>query len=209
MPSLYALGQHGVLAEVNSHLNPGEDLYAFLDDVYITCQPNRVSHLFDQLQQSLWNHARIRIHLGKTKIWNRAGVQPANCAHMVDSDGIPAWRGDPNLATHLQGIKILGTPIGHANFIDASMNEISRDHTRLLDRIPQIPDLQCAWLLLLYCAASRANYYLRALLRSDSLAFANRHDEGLRACLSNLVNVGITENSWEGLVSQLPLCLGG
>ncbi|CAE7215665.1 unnamed protein product [Symbiodinium sp. KB8] len=35
------------------------------------------------------------------------------------------------------------------------------EHDRLLTRIPEVPDLQAAWLLLQYCAAPRANYLLR------------------------------------------------
>ena len=39
-------------------------------------------------------------------------------------------------------------------------------HGRLLDRIPSLPDLQSAWLLLLMCAAPRSNYPLPSLAPS-------------------------------------------
>ena len=37
------------------------------------------------------------------------------------------------------------------------------DHDVLLERIPAVPDLQAAWLLLSYCASARANFALRTV----------------------------------------------
>ena len=41
MPALYALGQHPAPFQAHRELRPGEDLHAFLDDVYVTCTPDR------------------------------------------------------------------------------------------------------------------------------------------------------------------------
>ena len=46
MPALYALGQHAALEEANAALQPGEFLFAFLDDVYAVCSPERVVSVF-------------------------------------------------------------------------------------------------------------------------------------------------------------------
>ena len=45
-------------------LQPGEDLLAFLDDRYIFCPAERA---FRALREALAAHARIDVHLGKTK----------------------------------------------------------------------------------------------------------------------------------------------
>ena len=42
MPMLYALGQHPALVDFNTRLQEGERLYAFLDDVNVTCRPERM-----------------------------------------------------------------------------------------------------------------------------------------------------------------------
>ena len=42
MPALFSLGQHPALEAVAAQLQPGEALYAFLDDVYAVVEPNRV-----------------------------------------------------------------------------------------------------------------------------------------------------------------------
>ena len=70
------------------------------------------------------------------------------------------WRGDLSLPVEEQGIRVLGTPLGHREFVEAEVLRTSEEHTTLLDRIEAVPDLQCAWLILLFCAAARANYLL-------------------------------------------------
>ena len=90
MPMLYALGQHAALVSFQSHLQPGEKVFAFLDDVYFTCKPERVRTLYNSLSAFLWEHAFIRINLGKTKIWNRAGILPRNCQDIIGDNGLSA-----------------------------------------------------------------------------------------------------------------------
>ena len=209
MPMLYALGQHPALVELQSLLQDDEKIYAFLDDIYITCQPQRVRHIFDLLVTCLWNHARVRVHQGKTKIWNKSGIVPPDVENMRDSRGNSAWRGDHSLPTREQGLKILGTPLGHPDFVSHQLQELQQEHDLLLQRIPGVPDLQAAWLLLSYCAASRANYYLRALTPTDSLIFANLHDESLWSCLCTLLGIDPANASAAAEVATLPLRMGG
>ncbi len=60
-------------------------------------------------------------------------------------------------------MKILGILLGHAAFVQDQLARLSTSHDVLLERIQAVPDLQVAWLLLVFCAASRANYYLRVV----------------------------------------------
>ena len=64
MPALYALGQHPALPQAHAALTPGEDLYAYLDDIYVTCQPERAGPAGTALGTALWERANIRVHLG-------------------------------------------------------------------------------------------------------------------------------------------------
>ena len=64
------------------------------------------------------------------------------------------------------------------------------EHDRLLDRIPQLGDLQAAWLLLHYCAATRANYFLRVLPPHLTEEYASSHDDAVASCLSSLLDLG-------------------
>ena len=49
----------------------------------------------------------------------------------------------------------------------------------ILDRIPAVPDVQSAWLILLHCTQARANCLLRVVRPDAARAFAQNHDEGL------------------------------
>ena len=42
VPLLFSIGIQGVLEEVATHLEDGEQLCAFLDDVYLLCESARV-----------------------------------------------------------------------------------------------------------------------------------------------------------------------
>ena len=80
MPLLFSLGQHQALEAVQRQLLPDKRLLAFLDDIHTVTSPERVGPVYKILQSELWNHSRIRIHCGKTQVWNRAGVRPEACA---------------------------------------------------------------------------------------------------------------------------------
>ena len=43
MPMLFALGQHGALLAIQERLLEGERVFAFLDDIYVVCMPERVA----------------------------------------------------------------------------------------------------------------------------------------------------------------------
>jgi len=80
MPALYAVAQHAALHAVASALQPGEGVFAFLDDTYIVCPPERVATLYGTLAAALWDHARVQLNQGKTRVWNAAGEEPPNLA---------------------------------------------------------------------------------------------------------------------------------
>ena len=109
--------------------------------------------------------------------------------------------------THPQGIKLLGTPLGHADFVQRKLAEKIDEHRVLFHRIPQVSDLQCAWLLLLFCAALRANHVLRVVHPALSFQFAVQHDVGIRQCLQDLLHVEVTQGMWE--MAGLPFASGG
>ena len=82
MRLLFALGIHEALSQVSAQLQPGEDLCAFLDDVYALCSPERVRPIYNLLAEAFRRHAGIELHAGKTKVWNKAGIEPPNIADL-------------------------------------------------------------------------------------------------------------------------------
>ena len=83
MPLLYSLGQHSALEAAQEELREDEVVCAFLDDIYVvTPDPHRIGPIYTTLQQHLYSYARIRVHGGKTQVWNRAGIRPRGCDAM-------------------------------------------------------------------------------------------------------------------------------
>ena len=105
----------GALEEVSGSLVGGELLCAFLDDVYLLCEPERVRFLLDLLAEALTRHAGIQLHQGKTRVWNRNGE---------------VWRSD--------GIKVLGAPLGSSEFVALQMEERLTEERRLREAIPHV-----------------------------------------------------------------------
>ena len=50
MPLLFCLGQHPALSAASAQLEPGEKLFAYLDEIYIVCRPERVGAVFNLLE---------------------------------------------------------------------------------------------------------------------------------------------------------------
>ena len=51
----------------------------FLDDLYVVSTPKRAIAVHNILREQLWQHTKISVHHGKTRIWNRGGVVPDKC----------------------------------------------------------------------------------------------------------------------------------
>ena len=117
MPMLFALGQHGALAAIQARMRVGEHVFAYQDDIYTMSRPTRVDKLHVAAEEELWAHARIRLNLGKTQVWNKAGTEPNGVETMTrgaraSKPDAMVWRGDPLLPPCQQRLKVLGVPIG-------------------------------------------------------------------------------------------------
>ena len=73
----------------------------------------------------------------------------------------PVWRGS-GLPTAEQGIKVLGTPLGHEDFVAAHLSSVLHAHQTLLERTLSFKTFS-AWALLLHSAVARAKYQLRVV----------------------------------------------
>ena len=83
-----------------------------------------------------------------------------------------------------QGVKVLGTPVGTLEFIEDVTQRRLEEERRLWEAIPSVPDLQCAWQILLQCAGPRCHQLLRILPPSVSASYATGHDTGMHGGLA-------------------------
>ena len=163
MPMLFALGQHRALLAIQERLLEGERVFAFLDDIFVVCMPERVANVYTTIQQELFAHARISVHHGKTQVWNRGGIVPQDidiitAAARVQVPDAVVWRGAQELPAARQGLNVLGAPIGHPQYVQEFLRRKSEEQQVLFERIQLVNDPQAGWLLLWMCASTRANF---------------------------------------------------
>ena len=73
--AVVVFSRHRALEEVARRLTP-EHLLVFLGDNFFVSPPHRAGPIYDLLEVSSWRNTGIRIHVGKTQLWNRAGTRP-------------------------------------------------------------------------------------------------------------------------------------
>ena len=136
---------------------------------------------------ALQEQAGIRLHSGKTRVWNKAGVHP----HHIDDLGPDVWCKD--------GVRILGTPVGSDSYVETATEERINEEARLWAALPWVPDLQCAWQIILQCAGPSC-HFLRTVPPHQSAKYAEDHDKGM----------GDEVRKEEGRqLATLPMRLGG
>ena len=199
---------------VAQKLLPTEKVCAFLDDIYLLCKPDRVRHLYDRVAHHLYENTGIRLNMGKTKVYNHGGFKPRRVEELQpqEPNAEKVWVGDHSLPAEEQGVLVLGSPIGTQAFAEAHGQKKLNEELELLDLLPQLPDLQCAWNLLQLCAAPRANYHLRSQPPKQVALYAATHDTAVWQTLCYLLDRTdlCTElNRRPAYVAQLPLRLGG
>ena len=213
MPLLFSLRQHAALDAVKARMVEGEVLLAFLGDVYVIIKRDRVGDVYLALQEELYRHARIRIHAGKTQVWNAAGERPEACDILeriaqAENPGARVWKGS-NIPTAEQGVRVLGNPLGHLDYVQTQLTQKLAEHDVLLQRIPLVTDVQSAWSLLLHCAGGRANYLLRVVRPELVGRFALGPNEGLWECFKRIMKLEGDVSDTVKDITSLFFALGG
>ena len=134
----------------------------------------------DAIMQEKLVHSCIRVHVGKTKVQNRAGIKPLTCDRQ--SSAPAASGGKPR---HQGSWYSPWTP----GFRGETFAEGGKNSKFIWNTILSISDVQSAWLLLLYCASTRANFQLCVVRLSAVEEFARAHDAGLWQCLSSILHI--------------------
>ena len=141
MPLLFSLARHAALVATQEQLRSGEFLFAFLDDIYRRLSPGQS-----------WRHSRDLAggtfppythfnSFGEDKSLEQRRRRTGSMRHIA---GCSQGRGPnsnrlerrPNLPVALQGVKILGTPVGHEAFVVHKLAEKTAAHSVLLGQDP-------------------------------------------------------------------------
>ena len=118
-------------------------------------------------------------------------------ARMLNPNAI-VWRGNRDIPSTKEGLKILGCPVGHPDFVQDQLSKLSDRHDVLLGCRNGGRSAERMALVGLLCAA-RANFFLRSVSLGQISTFASHHDDQTWACVTHSSRMGAT----------LPLRLGG
>ena len=159
------------------------------------------------LARQLEAHCHVRLNEGKTRVWNAAGQVPRDLGQPGMPD-LSCWVGAGLLPDAEQGLTVLGVPFGSAAFVRTQLQVSRAGHDQLLQRLPELDDLQASWLLLLFCCSPRCNYLLRMLPASVTAEYAGAHDSAVLSTFADFLGVdGLPDRARR--IAQLPLSLGG
>jgi len=214
MPALFCLALKPALDSVRALLPEGAIIVAYLDDIYVVCDPSDAYTIFGSVRDELRRICHIDVNLGKLAVWSKE-MQPVPDDLAVLGPDI--WKADLPLA--LNGIKVVGSPIGTDEYIVEVGREVVNEEVQLLDFLPQLASLQVSWLLLYFCAVPRINHMLRTLSPRVVTQLAIQHDAQILDVFWRLFALPIPA-TWdiqlhgvkhdEALMqAQLPLRLGG
>ena len=164
---------------------------------WMTGNLERTLDLVRRLERHLAFRTRLALNLSTTAIWNGAGVAPTGLHALGTTSRI--WIGDPALAPAQRGLVLLGAPFGTPEFVQAQLQQTLERQGTLLNQLPNLHDIQVAWLLLSCCTCPRAQYAFRTLPISSTHAYAVRHDAAVSRCLDSL----LFADAAEGLPGQV------
>ena len=77
---------------------------------------------------------------------------------------------------NLNGLVVLGTPLGTPAFVGAFVDDKIDAESKFLEKVQNLQDIQCAWVMLSMSVVPRANHLIRMLPPSISQFYAQRHD---------------------------------
>ena len=135
--------------------NRGEHFFAVLDDVCVVCTPELTKTVHDLL---VWRKRRF----DSTLETRGCGTNEESASQECDC---------PPEVWSPQGVKILRTPVGTKAFENVACGERIEEE-KLWNAIHWIPDLQCAWQVLVQCVRFRCHHTLHTMLLPRSLTCA-------------------------------------
>ena len=195
MPLLFSMGQHRALEAIQSELHDEE----FLSRIWMTFTQWCLLRELVQCTHRCSNICGHTLEFECTAARRRSGTRRPNVCDVLERIG------DTDLFEAQQGMKVLGTPLGHPSHVEAYLQKKVRDQQTFLERIPAVQDLQSAWSLLVHCASARANYLLRVVTAN----YARSHDDGMWSCFCRMMRIDNNQEEDIRSAAGMPLILGG
>eukprot|EP00439_Symbiodinium_sp_Y106_P062212 s1908_g9.t1 len=146
--ALFSLAQHAALSEAAAGLQEGEAILALLDDTYVVSAPEPPVRC-----TAPWRTRCGAMHAAGLKAKLAYGMLPVKSlpASLFSNRSVRSQSG------RAPGFLVLGAPLGSDAFVQLELRRKRETQDQLITRLPAVGDLQCAWLLLLFCASLLAS----------------------------------------------------
>jgi hypothetical protein len=190
-----ALPLHEVLTDLH-RAHPGVVITAYVDDVLLLGPPEMVRLAYLDLVEMM----QTRLGLSS---------QPRKCSVYSPEGDVSAFPEDmAGSRVPLEGIIVLGVPIGSDDFVQRTVLQRVRELGLVVPLLDLLRDAQMQYLLLRCCAHPRVSYTLRGVPPGLALLGAQQHDATIREGLQRILP-GAELSARALQVAGLPVRIGG
>jgi hypothetical protein len=196
-PALFAVGFHGVLKELDREFS-NVQIFSYLDDVSATGDGEELVQ-FAQRFRELASLRGLTVNVEKSVL-----LVPSN-------QSLP--RGNSSLPIRREGIELLGSPVGEANFEgNFCLEKVHQLRKLILLKTEQVVPLQSRYIVLKDAVLPTLNHLWRTVPPWNCQSAITAFDEGIKEAVRVLLGADIFDDGdqVEGCFQvHLPLRLGG
>ncbi|KAK3275874.1 hypothetical protein CYMTET_16023 [Cymbomonas tetramitiformis] len=193
--------QPALQATLDEH--PDVFIMAYLDDIHIIGPPDKARAAYGTIVPLL-RAAGLELNVSKSTVYSPAGACP-EFADVVDGGGAPM----PGSVTPLDGVKVLGIPVGSDRWVADKCVEMAFAAGAVLPKLARLDDPQVQLLLLRFCAHPRFMHLVRGVPPHLLVRGALAHDNGIQECLQEVAGSPYPLGEEAVALSQLPTRWGG
>ena len=185
--ALFAFG-HKVALDRAKVVADGGLFPTFADDTYILGCPNALSPAFTAYQVAMAG-VGLSVAVNKCRLWAPPTV-------MLPDELLP------DVPRSLDGLTVLGVPLGSAAFVAEALEQALQSWSRGLDELPELQDSQVAVGLLRQCVVARPRYIHRLVAPSEAVLHVyERFDRRVIGVVADLLDWELqpmdpTADSW-------------
>ncbi|KAK3236654.1 hypothetical protein CYMTET_53215, partial [Cymbomonas tetramitiformis] len=193
--------QPALQATLDEH--PDVFIMAYLDGIHIIGPPDKARAAYGTIVPLL-RAAGLELNVSKSTVYSPAGACP-EFADVVDGGGAPM----PGSVTPLDGVKVLGIPVGSDRWVADKCVEMAFAAGAVLPKLARLDDPQVQLLLLRFCAHPRFMHLVRGVPPHLLVRGALAHDNGIQECLQEVAGSPYPLGEEAVALSQLPTRWGG
>jgi hypothetical protein len=151
------------------------EIFSYHDDTYVQVESRHANTVIRFMEREAKKHD-IVYNLGKSAIW-RPSLQ------QIPASILPAI-----VKRDVEGLEVLGTPVGTHEFCTEFMQKVVDGYDEMHERLRELDDPQTQYLLLRYCCCNNLNHWLRTVAPEDVKEAAQRFDAAVHATICTMLS---------------------